>query len=411
MTLQPSSNVRGFTTVELLVAVALSLFLLAGVLQVFVSSKQAYRTNDALARMQESGRFALDMIARDVRLAGYNAAREACGGNVALSPEDNPSTNTGGLDPGRLRVGVQCFTGGNFDGSLAGCASVDAMINMFNPIVDALRGYTGTGANWVPALPQAIANLNPAANTDVITMQRASTSGGGGQIQIVKHPGTTPPPSATLEITGSQEALDDFFSPEKYGQCSGGSGKPAGACTVMAMTENCDAASVFSVTNVNQNNGVVNHGTGTAPALPNNRTNILGRNYSRDGGFVFSGAGNETVTYYIAPGIGGGPALWRRINTNPPQEVVEGVESLRLVFGEVTTAGGEVSVYRTASAVSNWDRVHSVRISLLVRSPDGNVTAEGENQVLSFNGAVVNTTDRRLRQVYTTTVAVRNRLP
>ena len=50
---------RGFTLVELMVALAVSLLLLAGVIQVYLSSKQAYRVQDNVARIQESGRLAM----------------------------------------------------------------------------------------------------------------------------------------------------------------------------------------------------------------------------------------------------------------------------------------------------------------------------------------------------------------
>lgn len=62
---------RGLTLVEILVALTISAFLIAGVIQLFVGSKQTYRGQDALSRIQENGRFALDTMARDIRMAGY----------------------------------------------------------------------------------------------------------------------------------------------------------------------------------------------------------------------------------------------------------------------------------------------------------------------------------------------------
>lgn len=62
---------HGFSLVELMVAMALSLILLAGVLAIFASSRKTFETNDRLSRIQESGRFALDSIVRDIRAAGY----------------------------------------------------------------------------------------------------------------------------------------------------------------------------------------------------------------------------------------------------------------------------------------------------------------------------------------------------
>jgi type IV pilus assembly protein PilW len=62
---------QGLSLVELMVALVLGLVLMTGVLQVFLSSRQTYSANEAMARMQENGRFALEFISRSARLAGY----------------------------------------------------------------------------------------------------------------------------------------------------------------------------------------------------------------------------------------------------------------------------------------------------------------------------------------------------
>ncbi len=49
----------------------LSLLLLTGIIQVFLASKQTYATNEAMSVLQENGRFALEFIARSVRMGGY----------------------------------------------------------------------------------------------------------------------------------------------------------------------------------------------------------------------------------------------------------------------------------------------------------------------------------------------------
>ncbi|MBX9915610.1 MAG: PilW family protein [Pseudomonadaceae bacterium] len=62
---------QGLSLVELMVALVLGLILMTGIIQVFLSSKQTYNANEAMARMQENGRFALDFMSRSARLAGY----------------------------------------------------------------------------------------------------------------------------------------------------------------------------------------------------------------------------------------------------------------------------------------------------------------------------------------------------
>lgn len=59
----------GFSLIELLIAMLISLILMAGVFQSYLGSKQAYRTQDGLSRLQENARFALDFMTRDLRMA------------------------------------------------------------------------------------------------------------------------------------------------------------------------------------------------------------------------------------------------------------------------------------------------------------------------------------------------------
>lgn len=67
----PQTPNRGFSLVELMVALVISLILLGGVIKIYESSKQAYRAQDSQARLQENGRFAMYFLAKDIRMAGY----------------------------------------------------------------------------------------------------------------------------------------------------------------------------------------------------------------------------------------------------------------------------------------------------------------------------------------------------
>lgn len=61
----------GLSLIELMVALVLGLVISAAIIQVFLTSKNVYRMQDAMARIQENGRFAVDYISRDLRMAGY----------------------------------------------------------------------------------------------------------------------------------------------------------------------------------------------------------------------------------------------------------------------------------------------------------------------------------------------------
>lgn len=67
----------GLSLMELLVAMTLGFILLAGIVTVYISSKQTYRTQEANARVQETGRFALDIISRSLRQAGAQGSMPA----------------------------------------------------------------------------------------------------------------------------------------------------------------------------------------------------------------------------------------------------------------------------------------------------------------------------------------------
>src|SRR5687768_7763257 len=62
---------RGFTLIELMISMALGLVLLLVIGTVFVSSRQTFREQEDNARIQESGRFALEILGRSIKQAGH----------------------------------------------------------------------------------------------------------------------------------------------------------------------------------------------------------------------------------------------------------------------------------------------------------------------------------------------------
>jgi type IV pilus assembly protein PilW len=67
-------HARGFTLVELMVAVTIGLLLTVAVAQLFVGSRRSYATSDDLSRMQENMRYAHDVLSRTIRMSGYMSA-------------------------------------------------------------------------------------------------------------------------------------------------------------------------------------------------------------------------------------------------------------------------------------------------------------------------------------------------
>ncbi len=65
------SRQAGMTLVELMVAMALGAFLITGVINVFLANKDSSQIETSLARLQENGRIALDLLVSDLRDAYY----------------------------------------------------------------------------------------------------------------------------------------------------------------------------------------------------------------------------------------------------------------------------------------------------------------------------------------------------
>lgn len=64
-------KMRGISLVELMVSLAVSALLIAGVFQIYLGNRQSYTTQQGISQVQESGRFATLFMSRSIRHAGY----------------------------------------------------------------------------------------------------------------------------------------------------------------------------------------------------------------------------------------------------------------------------------------------------------------------------------------------------
>lgn len=85
---------RGFTLIEIMVALTLGLVVTIGFIQVFLGTQQSARIQQAASRMQEDGRIAMDILNHYIRLAGYAAypwdkALNTSGAGSAWNPAMN----------------------------------------------------------------------------------------------------------------------------------------------------------------------------------------------------------------------------------------------------------------------------------------------------------------------------------
>lgn len=67
----PRSGQAGLTLIELMIALGLGLLIVAALGYLFVGNRQAFRVQDNLARMQENGRYAMEVLGQDLRMVGY----------------------------------------------------------------------------------------------------------------------------------------------------------------------------------------------------------------------------------------------------------------------------------------------------------------------------------------------------
>ncbi|MFV2091204.1 MAG: PilW family protein, partial [Pseudomonadales bacterium] len=96
---------KGFSLVEMMLAMALGLIVVTGIVQLFIGNSQSSNLISGQARLQENARFAFDFISRAARRAGYfGCIRDdqtrvwGLVGNTAQLPEYNVDQSVGGME-------------------------------------------------------------------------------------------------------------------------------------------------------------------------------------------------------------------------------------------------------------------------------------------------------------------------
>lgn len=107
------SQQQGFSLIELMIAVTLSMVLMGAALQFISSSRSTYELGDDLSRVQENGRIALDIMVKDLQLASYrrppqpptNPFLRPC--NLDINGNPSPCTADGDVGLEAPIAGVQ----------------------------------------------------------------------------------------------------------------------------------------------------------------------------------------------------------------------------------------------------------------------------------------------------------------
>jgi len=97
----------GISLIEIMVALLIGVFLLGGVLQIFIGSKQTYWMQENLSRLQENGRLALDFLANDIRMAGYWGCLGTSSTNTDIAGTNDNSNHSDTIDDGTDTVSVK----------------------------------------------------------------------------------------------------------------------------------------------------------------------------------------------------------------------------------------------------------------------------------------------------------------
>jgi type IV pilus assembly protein PilW len=94
-----------------------------------------------------------------------------------------------------------------------------------------------------------------------------------------------------------------------------------------------------------------------------------------------------------------------------PEELAEGIDTMQLRYGLDADNDDAIDSWVSADAVTDWLGALSVEITFLARATD-EYGMETDTAVYNLAGTQFDPVDdRRLRQVFSTTAGVRNRLP
>lgn len=127
-----SRRMRGVGLIELMVSIAIGLLIVGALSSVFLSTARTSRTQDASAQLDDNGRFALESIARVVRLAGYrnwggpqsNPPGYDGTGDPSIDGADGADADVGFSDTLAIRFHGSGPVAGLTDGTITDCTGV-----------------------------------------------------------------------------------------------------------------------------------------------------------------------------------------------------------------------------------------------------------------------------------------------
>ena len=395
---------RGFSLVELMISLVLGSIVTAGVVQLFVANSETHNLLIGQSRMQESARFALDFIGRQVRQAGYRGCFSA---NDEIYTSITPETDIPyEFD---IRTGIQGFEASGLNSwspvltILPNTAADLPLANAANTVYKTSYNYgAGNGIDLTKII----------SGTDVVTFRHISQTdarvGGyidtGGGIQYGPMPTSSEP-----MVVGIQVGWDEFDEGH------------------IALIHDCEKATIFRVTTVNPwgrnadgspkasasaSDLTVGHDIDTAD-VPDNSFLRLALVNSFDVDAAVSAI--ESHTFFIAPGEGlnnngNNPlSLWRKSGLDRPIELVEGVENLQILYGVDTDEDNVPNQYVRANFVPDWGNVATMRITVVVNSVNNVGSSSVPTHGCNVQDCVTDESfDGLIRRAFSQTILLRN---
>lgn len=378
-------STRGFSLVELMVAMTIGLILTIGVVQIFSASRSTYQLDEGLARAQENGRFAIEFMSREIRHAAHFGCRRW-----------DPSSS-GGNRADKLNI-FNTLVGAAGDYQATGVLGYEFAAT--GPGITYLipPNPSNTTAGWAPALPPVTGGTGALPGSDVIGIERFTST----PVNIA----ATTTSTTVLMVAPAQASLFNVND--------------------IVMIADCKNATIFQITNVNNATGAITHALGGGPPGPGNRCGVwdftdvcMVEQMYEPNAMIGQVA---TVYFYVARGNppDNRPTLYQSVVAagvaGVPQPLVEGVENIQILYGvdDDSPPDGVPNRYVTADNIPALTSVVSVRLGVLVDSVNtsGTVTDSQSVDTDTYNvaGTIIDPQDDKLkRRVFTTTILLRNR--
>jgi type IV pilus assembly protein PilW len=352
-----------------MVASTIGVFVLAGMIQVLGSSKTTFLVTSAIAEVQQGGYYAINAVAEPLRYRGFQGCLMPV--EIQNRREDNINWQT------------EYY--------------IEPVANDFpsdNIARSNLRGYTvASDGTWSPdpaastidsdinALRNGIDGITPRPGSDVVSVQYASRD--------------------SLQLSVNMNNKSDVITTQE---------------TVFSLTENdivfigdCSVGDIFRVSN---------EPTTTPPiviahASSHNTTNLLERPYTTDARMRLF----RSETYFVADSGRNNElgedvySLFRYSTNGDVDEIAEGVEFLKLRYGE-QVASGNIRFLQAGDVNLNMRRVVSIEVGILAKSLHAALPEEDTRNYI-LPGGVIGASQhgggRYLRKVFHTTVQMRNK--